>query len=170
MPFKLIIALLALVTAVTSYAESATCTQTTPGLSQFYNAGWGIDLGNQRFQEQTTITAGNARSLSLSWTYGFASKRPRVFPLVTEDTIFIGDGGRGLIALDRATGCQRWVNTDIEDIGTAISHGEIEGRTVLVFTGRTTGVIAVDAATGKELWRHYVDHRNRGAMINIMTP
>lgn len=138
----------------------------TPGLSTFYGSGWGIDLQGQRFQEQTSINALSARQLELKWAYGLSTNSPRVYPLVTEDTIFIGDGSRGLVALDRESGCERWLNADIEGIGTAVSRGEIDGRLVLVVASRQSGIYAVDAATGETIWFKRIDHDNPVAMYS----
>ena len=138
----------------------------TPGLSSFSSTGWGVDFGGQRFQQSSQIDVLNARRLQLKWVYGFGTKSPRVYPLVTEDTIFIGDGGRGLLALDRETGCERWVNTDIKGIGSAISPGQIGDRTVLVLASRQDGIFAVDAATGEELWSRFLDDDNPVPMFS----
>lgn len=109
---------------------------------------------SQRYQsaENTSIDAESAANLKLQWTYGFSSQAPRSYPLVTEDTIFIGDDGYGLVALDRKRGCTRWVNKDIKDIGSSISATNVAGRTLLILSGRLTGVFAVDAKTGKTVW------------------
>ena len=133
-------------------------------MNKFYQSGWGISLDNQRFQRDTTIDAGTARHLKLKWVYGFGTNTPRVLPLVTEDTIFIGDANVGLVALERRTGCTRWVNEDVEDAATAISHGVLDGRAVLVTAGRGSGVIAMDAEHGATLWQRPVRDDNPIAM------
>ncbi len=129
-------------------------TRSEPGIAQFFTNSWGTDYGGERFQpsDKTSINADNAPKLSLKWAYGLSTDQPRSYPLVTEDTIFIGDGGHGLVALDKETGCVRWENTDIKDISTAIVSGQIDDRAVLIFSGRRSGVYAVDAITGEQLW------------------
>ena len=133
-------------------------THKTPGLEKFYSQTWGTQFNGQRFQSSanTSIRADNAATLELQWVYGLATNKPRSYPLVTEDTIFIGDGERGLVALDKNNGCVRWENTDLNDISTSIVSELVAGRRVLVFSGRTSGVYAVDAATGELLWKRYV--------------
>ncbi len=155
--------LLTLVTSLLTagaWAAATPCANRTPGLQTFYSNGWGVDGGNQRYQPDTSIGAANARDLQLRWSYGFSTGSPRVHPLVSEDTIFIGDGGHGLVALGRADGCLRWENTDIADVGSAIAHGETGGRTILVVAGRRTGIYAVDAESGNTLWHRPIDHDN----------
>lgn len=142
------------------WAKTAANCPSAPGLNTYYAHGWGIDSGGQRFQERTSVNALSARQLDLKWAYGFSTTSPRVYPLVTEDTIIVGDGGRGLVALDRETGCERWLNTDIKGVGTAISPGQIGDRKVLVLAGRRSGVYAVDANTGETIWFRRIDHDN----------
>ena len=140
--------------------------EAVPDVSEFYQSGWGIDHAGQRFQRRSAINGGNASALKLKWAYGFSNDTPRVFPLVSRDTIFIGDAGLGLVALDRETGCTRWLNTDIQDTGTAISHGKVGERVVLVGSGRQSGVFVVDAVTGATLWHRRVDDDNPIAMFS----
>lgn len=136
----------------------AACEDTTPGLTKFYSDTWGIDFSGQRYQSSanTTINSTNAADLKLKWVYGLSDDTPRSFPLVTEDTIFIGDGGLGLVALDKDTGCVRWANLQITDIATAIVHERVGERDLLFFSGRLSGVHAVDALTGESVWNAIV--------------
>ena len=90
--------------------------------------GWGIELNNQRLQQDTTINRANVGRLKLAWSYGFANMKPRSWPLVSEDTIFIGDSGRGVVALDRETGCTRWVHKQSGEISSAILHADRRAR------------------------------------------
>jgi len=149
------ICLFALIFTASTHAK-ATCenTVTQPGTQRKYSEAWGITFKGERHQasSNTSINADNAKLLKLQWAYGLSTQTPRSYPLVTEDTIFIGDGGYGLVALDKETGCTRWENTEIKDIESAIVAEEVDGNTVLIFAGRRSGVYAVDAKTGRQLW------------------
>ena len=137
------------VSAVSANSDCAT----TPGLESIYAKGWGIDQRNTRYQPRSSLSSKNAASLQLKWSYGLASTTPRSYPLVTEDTIFVGDGGRGLVALDRETGCERWVFEHTGNISSAIVKGVVKGKPVLIFTDRMNGgVFAVDALSGTLIW------------------
>ena len=142
-----------------SLAAHASCdgTDPVPGLQTSYAEGWGIDHRNTRFQPASAIDASNASGLTLKWVYGLASTTPRAYPLITEDTIFVGDGGRGLVALDRATGCERWVHEHQGAIASAIVRGRIGDRDILIFNDRTQGLYAVDADDGKLIWHAVVE-------------
>ena len=133
---------------------SATCdgTAAVPGLQSPYSVGWGIDHRNTRYQPRSTLNSSNAAGLTLKWVYGLAGTTPRSYPLVTEDTIFVGDGGRGVVALDRETGCERWVHEHPGYIASAILPGQIEDRPILLYNDRTKGLYAIDARTGDDVW------------------
>jgi polyvinyl alcohol dehydrogenase (cytochrome) len=128
-----------------------------PRLESSYAAGWGIDHRNTRYQSRSSIDSANAARLALKWVYGLASTTPRTYPLVTEDTIYIGDAGRGLVALDRETGCQRWVHEHAGAISSAIVQGRIGERRILLYNDRTKGLYAVDAVSGEPIWHTVVD-------------
>ncbi|MFT7654041.1 MAG: polyvinyl alcohol dehydrogenase (cytochrome), partial [Candidatus Azotimanducaceae bacterium] len=95
--------------------------------------------------------------LSLKWVYGLANNTPRSYPLITEETIYVGDGNRGLVALDRETGCERWVFPHEGEISTAVIPTEIAGQPALLFNDRTTGIYAIAADTGTLIWHAEVD-------------
>lgn len=138
--------------AIASLAE-AQC-GATPGLDGVAAGGWGLNERNTRFQPRTRLDAGNVAGLKLKWAYGLATRKPRSWPLVTTDTIFIADSGVGLVALDRDTGCTRWVFEHGGEIGSAILHHRIGGRDALLFNDRGDGIYAVDARTGELIWHH----------------
>lgn len=155
--------LLAGITGLVVASGWAEC-PSTPQVTHFFQTGWGVNHNGDRYQRQTQINPGNVKNLRLKWSYGFATKRPRVAPLVTDDTVFIGDAGYGLVALDRESGCERWVNGQLGDHGTALSHGVIGDRVVLVGASRQGGVYVVDALSGETLWQRKVTDDNPGAM------
>ncbi len=133
-------------------AEAADCAG-KPGLKSFASDGWGIDARNTRYQPKTTITAANVNRLKLKWVYGLASDQPRSYPLVSEDTAFVGDGGHGVVALNRRNGCARWTSPHAGYIGTAIVQGTTGGKTTLYFNDRYPGrMFALNAADGKQVW------------------
>ena len=133
-----------------------------PGLERFYSNGWGMDPRNTRHQgpERTSIRASNVSRLVLKWTHALASYSPRSMPLVTEDTVFVGDGGRGLLALDRETGCVRWEFPHAGEIGSAILHQRTGEGVRLFFADRQEGIFAVDARDGSLVWRGRPDIDN----------
>ncbi len=122
-----------------------------------YGTGWGVDERNTRYQTRSNLNAANADKLTLKWSYGLASNTPRSYPLVTENTVFLGDGGRGVVALDRESGCERWLFAHEGAISTAIVGAELAGRRVLLFGDRTQGIYLLDALSGELIWHAMVE-------------
>ena len=147
-------------------ARAADCAS-TPGLKTFTPDAWGVDARNTRFQEKTTITAANIDRLRLKWVYGLSTTTPRSYPLATEDTLFVGDAGNGLVALNRRTGCTRWTFTHSGTIGTAIEHQTAGGKTTLYFNDRyPSRMLAVNAADGTLRWQQKAPGDNPVAMLS----
>ena len=138
-----------------------------PGLTQFHSNGWGFDPRNTRHQgeEGTSIRAGNVGSLKLKWSYRLADDSPRSMPLVTEDTLFIGDGG-GVVALDRETGCERWRFENSGQVRSAIVHERAGDGVTLFFLESTDGVFALSARDGSLLWNAHPDGVNEAPLYS----
>ena len=137
----------------------------TAGAAHFHSANWGVNEGAGRYQADTRITGDNVAALKLAWAFGLGeSASPHAYPLVSEDTVFIGDEQGVLYALDKASGCERWRFEADGDIRTAIVRGRVDldgqPRTLLHFGTIGASVYALDAETGEELWRIEADpHR-----------
>ena len=137
-------------------ASYGACERSTVALER-YSSGWGIDERNTRYQPRSSLTSESVGDLRLHWVYAMANDTPRSYPLVTADTIYLGDGGRGLVALERRTGCERWIFEHPGEFSTAILPAQIDGQDALVFNDRTQGIYAVNRATGGLIWHASVD-------------
>jgi polyvinyl alcohol dehydrogenase (cytochrome) len=121
-------------------------------------ATWGIDAHNTRAQTaaQSGLTKGDFAKLELAWAVGLPqTPTMRSQPVVAGDTLFIvaSDAGR-MYAFDIRTGCAKWQYEDAAPLRSSISYGELErGRPVIVAGDATGFVIAIDARTGKLIWR-----------------
>ncbi len=144
-----------------SYGAGEPCDETKPSVENIYSQGWGIDARNTRFQPRSALSTDNLESLKLKWVYGLESNTPRSLPLVTEDTLYVGDAGRGVVALDRQTGCERWVSPHTGYIASALLMAVVKhegtSRTLIIYNDRITGTYAIDAVTGEQVWHAQVD-------------
>ncbi len=123
-----------------------------PGFQQINPISWGFDVHSTRQQARSDISKANIDNLNLKWAYGLVSTTPRSYPLVTEDTIFIGDSGSGVYALDRETGCQRWHHARDGDMGSGVlAHRSGNGMLVYI-NSRNEGIVALDGRNGAESW------------------
>src|SRR5262245_39404892 len=67
---------------------------------------------SSRFVDATQITKGNVAGLQVAWTY--ADGDTDFNPLVVRDVIYTRATGGRLVALDAATGQQRWASPEIK--------------------------------------------------------
>ena len=151
-PIHLLTATLAMVLLPTP--ALATACPSTPSTADASPSAWGLTLESTRFEANTGIDRDNVASLELKWAYGLAEDGARTWPLVTEDTVFLADPGRGLVALDRETGCERWLHENDATLASAIVPARTaDGRLLLIVTERFNAVLALDASNGEVAWR-----------------
>jgi len=119
---------------------------------------WGLDLHNSRDEAaaQAGLTKGDFAKLELAWAVGLPqTPTMRSQPVVAGDTLFIvaSDAGR-MYAFDTKTGCAKWQFEDAGPLRSSISYGErAPGRPVIVAGDALGFVLAIDARTGKPIWR-----------------
>ena len=103
--------------------------------------GWtanGRDPEGTRYLPASVITRDNISQLEVAWTYRtgetdprFATRKPTAFeatPLVIEGTMYVGTPLGRVIALDAATGKERW--TFDPGIARNITYGDFASRGV----------------------------------------
>lgn len=120
----------------------------------------GRTYGEQRFSPLDQITAANVNRLGLAWSADLDSRRGQEStPVVVDGVVYVSTAWSRVKAYDAATGTPLWaydpevpgewaVNAccDVVNRGVAVWNGK-------VFVGSFDGrLIALDAATGRELW------------------
>jgi polyvinyl alcohol dehydrogenase (cytochrome) len=144
----------------------AYCQGAGPGLDRAlaepYWNGWGVDLSNQRFQSAAMagLTAADVPRLKLKWAFAFpGDTRAFAQPAVMGGRVFVGSYGRQVYSLDASTGCIYWAVSADFPVRSAISIGQQGRQWVAYFGDRHANAYAVDAVTGKLLWKTHVnDH------------
>jgi polyvinyl alcohol dehydrogenase (cytochrome) len=120
---------------------------------------WGNDTGNDRYQPVAAggITPANVGTLELKWAFAFpGAARARSQPAVTDKAIFTGSADGRVYALSPETGCIWWTFDAEAEVRNAPLLGE-DGR--LYFGDFNANVYAIDATSGKPVWKHSVrDH------------
>jgi PQQ-dependent dehydrogenase (methanol/ethanol family) len=135
------------------------------------------DYGNNRFSGLNQITSSNVSSLRLAWTFSTGVLRGHeAAPLVVGDTMyFVTPWPNILYALDlKNNGAKKWVYKpqpssaskgvaccDVVNRGAAYWEGKIIYNTLDMHT------VAVDAASGKEVWKAKVGDINRGESMTM---
>ena len=136
---------------------------------------YGGDQANTRYSTLDQVNASNVKSLRVAWAMQLGVlEAQESTPLVVGDTMFVTTsmGPRYVYALDAKSGDIRWQYTpDIpDDVATVaccglVNRGAAYGDGKL-FVGRLDGyLVALDAKTGKELWKTKVVDYKQGAVI-----
>ena len=130
--------------------------------------GWGADLQNSRFQPGAAarLAAADVARLELQWAFGFrGAAKARGHPAVAGGRLYVGSESGAVYALDAKSGCRHWKYEARGGVRGAIVIGPGEsGRFIAYFGDQRANLYAVDAETGKELWRNRLDE-HPGALI-----
>jgi PQQ-dependent dehydrogenase (methanol/ethanol family) len=140
--------------------------------------GWpvyGGDPGNTRFSTLSQINTGNVDRLKVAWALQLGSLRSQEStPILVGDTLYVtsSHGPKNVFAVNAKTGEVQWRHSpevpagidqyaccDVNSRGVAHANGKI-------FFGRLDGqLVALDAKTGKELWKIPVIDHTGGSVI-----
>jgi alcohol dehydrogenase (cytochrome c) len=138
-------------------------------------AVYGKDYANTRFSPLKSINAGNVGNLKLAYSFQLGSLRSNEStPLVIGDTMYVSTswGPKYVYALDAATGARKWTyEPDMPDDTLQFACCDVNSRGVTyadgkIFVGRLDGkLVALDAKSGKELWKSDVVDYTQGSVI-----
>jgi polyvinyl alcohol dehydrogenase (cytochrome) len=119
--------------------------------------GWGADLENSRFQPQAEakLTADQVPKLKLKWAFGFPTAMSAYAqPAVAGGRVFVGSAPGLVYSLDASSGCTYWSFQAESSVRTAITIGP---GNIVYFGDLRANIYALDAVTGKLLWKKTVD-------------
>lgn len=122
--------------------------------------GWGPAPDNTRFQDSTAAGLDGSRigALKLKWSFGFPGDVIAfAAPTVLGGTLFVGSAGGRVQALDARTGCIHWSYQAAGPVRNPPTVTQDNGRTLLLFTDQVGGVYALEARTGKQVWKTRVE-------------
>jgi alcohol dehydrogenase (cytochrome c) len=134
------------------------------------------DYSNTRYSSLNQINTGNVNQLKLAWSFSTGStKGHEAAPIVVNNTMYvITPFPNNLYALDLATGKLKWTykpNPDPNAQGVACC--DVVNRGGAYYNGRIyyatldLNAIAVDAETGKEVWRTPLGDINKGESVTM---
>jgi polyvinyl alcohol dehydrogenase (cytochrome) len=123
--------------------------------------GWGRDLDNSRFQPAPGLKAEDVPRLKVKWAFGYPAPITYGQPTIIGDRIFVSTVTGKIYSLDAKTGCTHWSIEVGAPVRTAISVGALPigwpARYAAYFGDDKANAYAVDAATGKVLWKIQLD-------------
>ncbi len=136
---------------------------------------YGGDSGNTRYSTSTQINVGNVNKLKVQWALQLGTTRSQEStPILVGDTLFVTSsfGPKNTFAVNAKTGEVKWTYQpdipkgidqyaccDVNNRGVAHADGKI-------FLGRLDAhVVALDAKSGKELWKTMIVDYTAGSVI-----
>jgi polyvinyl alcohol dehydrogenase (cytochrome) len=131
-----------------------------PGADAPHWNGWGVDAAQHRFQPAAMagLRAEDVPKLKLKWAFGYVgANQAYAQPTVMGGRIFVGSVARKVYSLDATSGCIYWIIDTEYAVRTAISVGAVGSGWAAYFGDQRGNVFAVDAVTGKQLWKTLLD-------------
>jgi polyvinyl alcohol dehydrogenase (cytochrome) len=153
-------------TAVSAPPPSAYCRDRAVKISDSPTAvwnGWSPGLDNARFQAaaMARLTLDQVRGLKLKWAFGFEGDVTGFAqPTVINGQIFVGSAAGVVHALRADTGCLEWIFQANGPVRSAIAVAPVSGRHVAMFGDMTGWFYAVQAETGKLLWKKQLEQHD----------
>ncbi len=143
----------------------AMCPTVTPmpadALTRPHWSGWGLDFDNTHFQPgaQAGLTAADLNQLELKWTFGIPGATTVASqPAVAGGRLFLGGQNASIYALDARSGCAYWKFETAGDVRGAILIDQRDDGSFVLYAGDRKGwYYALEAETGKLLWKDQVD-------------
>jgi len=138
--------------------------------------GWGAGVANTRFQPaaKAGLNAASVPKLKLKWAYGFPGvNNARSQPAVLGGRVFVASDNGDVVALDAKRGCQYWSYHAQAGIRTAVSVGPYKTAATngfaVYFSDGAAIAYAVDANTGREIWRRKLDDHTYARATGSLT-
>jgi polyvinyl alcohol dehydrogenase (cytochrome) len=126
--------------------------------------GFGRDAGATRYQPNPGgLTAANVARLKPKWSFSITGGRYGQ-PTVVGGHLFVTSYGGHVFALDAATGCVHWRGELGAPSRTSPILGLVGGKWVVFVGDSSRDVHAIDASTGRELWKTNVETHERGRL------
>ena len=132
--------------------------------------GWGNDLGNSRYQPKPGLASADVPKLKLKWAFGFpGDTSAQSQPAVVGGRVFVGSVSGSVYSLDASTGCIYWTYKTGATVRGAISIGKVGGHFIAYFGDVKANAHAVDAETGKPLWKIKLDDHPVARVVGTPT-
>lgn len=123
--------------------------------------GWGRDFDNSRFQQKPGLKAEDVPRLKLKWAWAHPGPMATGQPTIIGDRLFVTTEVGQIFCLNAQTGCTYWSMNAGAAVRAAISVGPFptgsQVKYALYFGDEKSNVQALDAATGKLLWKTKIE-------------
>jgi len=123
--------------------------------------GWGRDFDNSRFQQKSGIKAEDVPRLKVKWAWAHPGPMATGQPTIIGDRLFVTTEVGQIFCLNAQTGCTYWSMNAGAAVRAAVSVGPLpassQAKYALYFGDEKSNVQALDAATGKLLWKTKIE-------------
>ena len=123
--------------------------------------GWGRDLDNSRYQPKPGLKAEDVPRLKVKWAWAHPGPMATGQPTIIGDRLFVTTEVGQIFCLNADTGCTYWTMNAGAAVRAAMSVGPLPtgspAKFALYFGDEKSNVQAIDAATGKLLWKTKVE-------------
>jgi len=139
---------------VTTPPAKAMCPPNRVTLDGSEWTGWGGNTSNTRFQSAAGIAADQVPRLKVKWAFAFPGDiQAYSQPTIADGRVYVGSPGGKIYSLDAKTGCVNWFFQAESGVRTAVSLA----NNAAFFGDSKANVYAVNASTGKQLWKTKAD-------------
>ncbi|MDQ3011462.1 MAG: PQQ-binding-like beta-propeller repeat protein [Acidobacteriota bacterium] len=126
--------------------------------------GWGRDPDNSRYQPKPGIKLEDVPKLKVKWAFAHPGTMATGQPTIIGDRLFLTTEVGIIYSLNAQTGCTYWTMNAGAAVRAAISVGSVgalpagsKARVALYFGDEKSNVQALDAETGKLLWKTKIE-------------
>jgi polyvinyl alcohol dehydrogenase (cytochrome) len=122
--------------------------------------GWGVDPSQHRYQPSgmAQLAADDVPHLKLKWAFGYpGAVSAFAQPTIVGGRLFVGSQNGKVYSLDADSGCIYWKFDAGKAVRSAIVIGRQAAGWAAYFGDFAANFYAVDAATGKQLWKTRIE-------------
>ncbi|MPT11972.1 PQQ-dependent dehydrogenase, methanol/ethanol family [Comamonas sp.] len=138
----------------------------------------GVDYAETRYSRLDQINAANVKDLGLAWSYNLESTRGvEATPVVVDGIMYVSASWSVVHAIDTRTGQRIWTYDPQVDRSTGFKGCcDVVNRGVALWKGKVYvgawdgRLIALDAATGKEVWHQNTFEGQKGSLTITGAP
>ena len=138
----------------------------------------GVDYAETRYSRLDQINAANVKDLGLAWSYNLESTRGvEATPVVVDGIMYVSASWSVVHAIDTRTGQRIWTYDPQVDRSTGFKGCcDVVNRGVALWKGKVYvgawdgRLIALDAATGKEVWHQNTFEGKKGSLTITGAP
>ena len=153
-----ILIILSMVPLSCTSSSTATVGSSPPEITQ-YAKDWPLankDYSNSRATTDSAINSSNVKTLGAAWVSNVPSGQSTfgsisTSPIIMGNNVYIQDLGNNTMALDLATGQQKWQT--VYNLSNTGPNGPSVGYGKVFVSAGPYDVVALDSTTGKELWK-----------------